>query len=142
MATYLLDTNHLSPLVTLTHPLRRQLAQSQQAGHMFALAVPALTELLFGLSLLPRAKQNLVEWSRLQGGLTVYDLDRSDAERAANLQVSLRRRGRQLETVDALIAAVALSYDLTLLTTDNDFRAVPQLKQENWLTIPPTTGQG
>ena len=39
----------------------------------------------------------------------------------------------QLETVDALITAVALRYDLTLLTTDRDFNAVPQLKQENWL---------
>lgn len=57
----------------------------------------------------------------------------ADAERAANLQTSLRRRGRQLETVDALIAAVALRYDLTLLTADNDFSAISQLKRENWL---------
>jgi predicted nucleic acid-binding protein len=133
MTAYLLDTNHLSPLVTLDHPLRQKLTQSQQTGHTFALAVPALTELLFGLGLLPRARQNLAEWQRLQAGLTFYDLDRADAERAAALQISLRRRGWQLDTVDALIAAVALRYDLTLLTADRDFQAVPQLKQENWL---------
>ena len=34
---------------------------------------------------------------------------------------------------DALIAAVALRRDLTLLTTDGDFAAVPGLLCENWL---------
>lgn len=135
MANYLLDTNHLSPLVTLTHPLRRYFIQRQQQGDVFTLTVPALAELLFGLGTLPRARQNLAEWERLRAGLTIYDLDRSDAEKAAGLQLSLRRRGRQLETVDALIAAIALRYDLTLLTTDRDFAAIPDLPQENWLTL-------
>jgi tRNA(fMet)-specific endonuclease VapC len=135
MANYLLDTNHLSPLVTFNHPLRQYFIQRQQQGDVFTLTVPALAELLFGLGTLPRARQNLAEWDRLRAGLTIYDLDRSDAEKAAGLQLSLRRRGRQLETVDALIAAVALRYDLTLLTTDRDFAAIPDLPQENWIAL-------
>jgi predicted nucleic acid-binding protein len=99
--------------------------------------VPALTEMLFGIGLLPRAKQSLAEWQRLKPGLTIYDLDQFDAELAAELQLSLRRQGWQLETVDALIAAVALRYDLTLLTADQDFQAVPDLKQQNWLILNP-----
>jgi tRNA(fMet)-specific endonuclease VapC len=134
MAKYLMDTNHLSPLVTLNHPLRRRFLDAQQSGHTFALAVPALTETLLGLTLAPRATQNRAEWRRLMPGLTVYDLDRADAEQAASLQLQLRRQGWQLATVDALIAAVALRYDLTLLTTDKDFTAISALNQENWLT--------
>jgi predicted nucleic acid-binding protein len=38
-----------------------------------------------------------------------------------------------LETVDSLIAVIALRNDLTLLTTDGDFKPIPQLKRENWL---------
>ena len=57
----------------------------------------------------------------------------TDAEFAAQLQISLRKRGWQLETVDALIATIALRYDLTLLTTDRDFEAIPDLQQANWL---------
>jgi len=60
-------------------------------------------------------------------------LDETDALDAAALQVALRRQGRQLATVDALIATVTLRYDLTLLTTDGDFVAVPTLRVENWL---------
>jgi predicted nucleic acid-binding protein len=134
MAEYLLDTNHLSPLVTLTHPLRRRVTETLQTGHTFAIAVPALVEMLFGIGLLPRADQNRAEWQRLRPDFECYIPDEADAERAAYLQIQLRRQGWQLGTVDALIAAVALRYDLTLLTTDKDFVTIPALKQENWLT--------
>jgi len=133
MTAYLLDTNHISPLVTLAHPLRARVLQSLQLEHTFAITVPALTEMLFGIGLLPRARQNLAEWRRLRPDFTCYIPDEDDAEQAAELQILLRRRGRQLETVDALIAAVALRYDLALLTSDKDFSHIPQLKQENWL---------
>jgi len=65
--------------------------------------------------------------------LPCYIPDETDAEFAAELQVSLRRRGWQLATVDALVAAVALRYDLTLLTADQDFQAIPRLQHESWL---------
>lgn len=67
-----------------------------------------LTEILFGLGILPRAKQNQAEWQRLKPHLPCHSVDESDAELAAGLQIALRRRGWQLETVDALIAVIAL----------------------------------
>ena len=136
MADYLLDTNHLSPLVTVGHSLRSKVLERLQAGDTFDIAVPALTEMLFGISLLPRAKQNLEEWERLQSSFNYHDIDKIGAEQAAELQILLRRQGRQLETVDALIATIALRNDLILLTTDRDFSAIPQLTQENWLKKP------
>lgn len=83
--------------------------------------------------MLPRAEQNVAEWKRLKPLLPCYIPDETDAELAAELQIALRGSGWQLETVDALIAAVALRYDLTLLTTDQDFRGVPRLQRENWV---------
>ncbi len=133
MTDYLLDTNHLSPLVTLRHPLHGKVLQQLQAGNTFAIAVPALTEFLYGISVIPRARQNLATWEILKHRFSYYDIKQSDAESAARLQVNLRRQGWQLATVDALIAAITLRYDLTLLTTDQDFRAIVGLKQTNWL---------
>lgn len=75
----------------------------------------------------------MAEWARLQPSILCYVPDEDDARFAADLQLSLRRRGWQLETVDALIATIALRYDLTLLTADNDFQAVPGLKIDSWL---------
>lgn len=134
MADYLLDTNHASSLVTLSHPLRERVLRRLDAGDTFAVCVPVITETLFGISLLPRAHQNLAEWERLKPLLPCYVPDETDAELAAELQISLRRRGWQLATVDALIGAIALRYGLTLLTTDNDFQAVPKLRHEDWLS--------
>lgn len=133
MANYLLDTNHLSPLVTKGHRLRDRILLQLSRSDGLGIAVPALTEVLYGILLTPRAQENVQEWERFQESFTYYQIDRSDAEKAANLQVALRKSGRQLATVDALIATVAVRYDLTLLTSDKDFLAVPGLRQENWL---------
>ncbi|HET6248845.1 MAG TPA: type II toxin-antitoxin system VapC family toxin [Tepidisphaeraceae bacterium] len=132
MGDYLLDTNHAGTLVTLTNPLRHRVLQRLQRGDTFAITVPVVAETLFGIGLLPRAKQNVVEWSALRPNFVCYVPDEADAESAAALQRSLRRQGRQLETVDAFIAIVALRYQLVLLTTDKDFAAVPNLKCQNW----------
>jgi predicted nucleic acid-binding protein len=133
MTDYLLDTNHISPLVTFTHPLRHQVLEALQVGHTFSITVPALVEMLFGIGMLPRAKQNQAEWQRLRPDFECYIPDEADAKRAAQLQIQLRRQGWQLATVDALIAAVALRHNLTLLTRDKDFSAIAALPQENWL---------
>jgi predicted nucleic acid-binding protein len=129
---YLLDTNHAAALVTLKHPLRQRVLHRLQSGDTFAITIPVVAETLFGIGLLPRAAQNLAEWARLRPSLLCFIPDEDDAENAAALQRKLRRQGWQLETVDAFIAIVALRYDLVLLTSDNDFVPVPNLKQENW----------
>ena len=134
MANYLLDTNHAAPLVTLGHPLRQRVLLRLHEGDTFAITVPVVAEALYGIGLLPRATQNLAEWAKLRPSFACYIPDEADAESAAALQRSLRRQGSQLETVDAFIAVVALRYDLILLTSDNDFAAVPNSNQQNWLT--------
>ncbi|MBI5564731.1 MAG: type II toxin-antitoxin system VapC family toxin [Chloroflexi bacterium] len=133
MTQYLLDTNHASPLITLDHPLRHQILAAIEVGHTFALPAVVIAELLFGYGLLPRASQNIQEWERLRPSFDVIAVEERDALDAAAIRVRLRRRGWQLNVVDALIVAIALRYGLTLLTTDGDFDAVPDLKYENWL---------
>jgi predicted nucleic acid-binding protein len=50
-------------------------------------------------------------------------------ERYAETRRALRRRGPGLiGDIDTLIAATALEYELTLVTTDTDFQRVPDLK--------------
>ena len=136
MANYLLDANHASPLVTIHHSLRARILAEMRAGHLFFIAAPVVTETLFGISVLPRADQNREEWFRLVPHLACISIQESDATQAAELQIQLRRRGKQLETVDALCATIALRYDLTLLTTDHDFAPIPDLQVENWLASP------
>ena len=133
MASYLLDTNHLSPLVTLGHPFRERVLARHSSGDEFSIPVPVLTEFLYGIRLAPRAAASLREWEVLQDRFGYYTVGIVDAQEAAELQVALRRVGWQLATVDALIATIAIRNNLILLTTDGDFRPIKQLAQENWI---------
>ncbi|MGH2460329.1 MAG: type II toxin-antitoxin system VapC family toxin, partial [Chloroflexota bacterium] len=125
--------NHASPLVTLEHPLRGRVIAAMLSGDRFGLPTPVITEVVSGFLLLPRSAQNQQEWDRLRPGFRAYSIDEDTAITAAHIRVLLRRQGRQLQTVDALVAAVALRERLVLLTTDRDFDAVPELYAENWL---------
>jgi len=46
----------------------------------------------------------------------------------------LRRRGRVLSQVDVMLAALTRQMQLTLVTADQDFAALPDVKTENWIT--------
>jgi predicted nucleic acid-binding protein len=72
---YLLDTNHISPLVTIEHPLRAKILAQIQAGDTFSIATPALGEFLFGIGMLPRAERNMREWERLKQDFIYYSVD-------------------------------------------------------------------
>jgi predicted nucleic acid-binding protein len=87
---------------------------------------------LFGIGLLPRAERNFREWERIKYDFEYYSVDQVDAEQSAHLRLALRQRGRQIGIIDSFIAVIALRNDLVLLTSDQDFSAVSNLKQENW----------
>ncbi|MEM7535902.1 MAG: type II toxin-antitoxin system VapC family toxin [Chloroflexota bacterium] len=119
----------------ISHPLTKRIQRQIRFGDTCSVAVPALAEMLYGLLTLPRSQESMKAW---YDGYSImfnyYDIEVVDAEEAAHLQARLRREGEQLHTVDALIAVVAIRYDLTLLTTDADFHAISELNVENWLT--------
>lgn len=133
MSRYLLDANHLSPIVTIGHELRTKIIGELENGSEFVITAPVLFEFLFGIRSLPRAAHNLQIWNKIKADFIYFSVDSDDAERAVTLKLELRQNGWQLELVDAFTAVVALRYDLILLTKDKDFLAVPSLKLENWL---------
>jgi predicted nucleic acid-binding protein len=49
---------------------------------------------------------------------------REDHIAAAELRNRCRRAGAQIGTIDALLAQICLRHDLTMLSTDGDFRTV------------------
>jgi tRNA(fMet)-specific endonuclease VapC len=112
--------------------MRERIFSRLTQGDEFFVPAPALTEFLFGIKMAQRSASNLQEWQRIQDGFRYVAVDCIEAEEAAELQAVLRRVGWQLATVDALIAALALRNNLTLLSTDGDFRFIKQLAQEIW----------
>jgi predicted nucleic acid-binding protein len=53
--------------------------------------------------------------------------DRDDYVAAADLRNRCRRSGRQVETIDALLAQLCLRYELTMLSADRVFASIAPL---------------
>jgi predicted nucleic acid-binding protein len=77
-----------------------------------------LQELLQGFSG-PRDRRQILDRFSAVPLLTP---DRDDHIRAAELRNRCRRSGVQVGTIDALLAGLCVRHDLTMLTTDQDFR--------------------
>jgi tRNA(fMet)-specific endonuclease VapC len=69
----------------------------------------------------------------LLGKVRVWPIEKGIAPIYGEIFLELRNRGRVLSQVDMMLAALARSMSLTMLTSDNDFEAVPDLRTENWL---------
>jgi tRNA(fMet)-specific endonuclease VapC len=78
--------------------------------------------------------------SRLQGllelldGITLLDVDRTVSQKFGEIRADQLDRGWSAPQMDLLIAATAMSHDLTLVTHNiGDFASVPNLEIMDWL---------
>lgn len=79
-----------------------------------------LQELLQGFSG-PKARDQILDRF---SSVPLLVPDRNDHIAAAELRNRCRRNGVQIGTIDALLAQLCIRHDLTMLTTDQDFRHV------------------
>jgi predicted nucleic acid-binding protein len=97
-----------------------RLAEALRTGEAVLTTGLVLQELLQGFAG-PRDRDRIVERF---AALPLLTPDRRDHIEAAELRNRCRRHGLQVGTIDALLAQLCLRHDLTLLTTDNDFRGM------------------
>jgi len=133
---YLLDTNHLG-VVTTTTAVRRRLMDLRRSGARIGTCVPVLCELEAGIQQVRNPARSRQQLDRMLHQISVWPIDRTTAQIYGELYTDLRRRGRVLSQVDIMLASLARQMDLTLVTTDLDFEALPDLKRENWVIPDP-----
>lgn len=81
-----------------------------------------LQELLQGFSG-PKARKAILDYF---SALPLLSPDRRDHVEAAELRNLCRRAGVLIGTIDAVLAQLCIRNDLTMLTTDEDFRRIAQ----------------
>jgi predicted nucleic acid-binding protein len=101
-----------------SEPEVRELVRAIEAGETLMTTGLVLQELLQGFSG-PRDREQILERF---SALPLLVPDRRDHTEAAELRNACRRRGVQIGTIDALLAQMCIRHDLTMLTTDGDFR--------------------
>ena len=71
----------------------------------------------------------------LRSDVQILDFDHDCAKQFGKVRGGLLRQGISVPTADLMIAAVALVHDLTVVTHNTaDFRNIPGLRLEDWLT--------
>jgi tRNA(fMet)-specific endonuclease VapC len=90
-------------------------------------------ELLFGAFKSARRAENLAKVERFAGRFTSLPFDDAAALSYAEIRAALERAGTPIGPNDLLIAAIAVTYDTTLVTENVDeFARVPKLRWEAW----------
>ena len=130
MKQYMLDTNTISHLIKAHPAVARHVVNVPMAS----LCISAITEgeLLFGLAKRPEAKRLHLVVRELLLRVDVLPWDRVVAERYGSARAEMARQGKILAPLDLLIATHALSVDAVLVTNDQSFRLVDDLKVEDW----------
>jgi predicted nucleic acid-binding protein len=134
MTGYLVDTNHLSAAVNPVSPLRERIYQAHQAGVKLGTCVPVLCELEVGIQQSGRTDSFRRQLRQLLKRVRLWPLDLEVARLYGEIFHDLRHRGRVLSQVDMMLAALAKLKNLTLLTADQDFAALPEICTENWVS--------
>lgn len=120
--TLLVDTSVWSLALrrdtTSSEPEVQQLKDALLGADVVVTTGLVLQELLQGFSG-PKASAQIIERF---AALPLLQPDREDHISAAELRNTCRRAGIQVGTIDALLAQLCIRHELTLLSTDNDFK--------------------
>lgn len=102
-------------------------------GNRVGPGVPALAELVAGLERSASRDRNMQRLRTGTAALRLWPFDEAAAFEYGRLHADLVRIGRPMQTVDVMVAAIALSLgDCVVVTVDSDLSAVPGLRVEDW----------
>ncbi len=130
---YLVDTNHLSDAIDKVSVLRDRIRQMRRQGHRFGTCWPVLFELEMGMVQTKDPEACRRNLRILMKEVRLRPLDWDLMPVFGQIHLRLKREGRALSFVDKLLAALAQHENATVLTTDADFQALPEIRTENWL---------
>jgi tRNA(fMet)-specific endonuclease VapC len=133
MRRYLLDTNMAGDLINKRRGVDVRVREARRACGRIGIGIPVLAELYYGVEFSATREKNFQRLKKARGGLTIWPFDELAAAEFGRLRADLRRRGRPMQVIDIMIAAIALTLgNCTVVTADSDFFAIPQLPVENW----------
>ena len=134
---YLLDTNACIQLLNDKHPVILEHFRRHSPGQI-ALCSVVKAELLFGAQRSGRIDANLQRLKLFFEPLQSLPFDDDCAGHYSLIRADLQARGQLIGGNDLLIAAIARSHDVTLVTHNTgEFSRVSGLRLEDW-EIEPT----
>ena len=133
MSRYMLDTDTCAFIMRgASETLRRRLLATPMDEQ--SISVVTLAELLFGVRLSSKPKQNRETLSAFARHVSVLAWTEDAAEEYADIRLHLQKKGQMIGANDLMIAAHARSAGAVVVTNnEREFRRVPGLKVQNWV---------
>lgn len=130
---FLLDTNICIYLIK-KHPPEVLEQFKRHSPQDVAISTITLFELQYGVEKSQYRQRSADALDKFIIPFEFIDLDRCSAIEAANIRVQLERQGMPIGSYDLLIAGVARSRSMTLVSNNTkEFERVVGLKLENWV---------
>ncbi len=129
----MLDTNICIALIKRKPAYVLQKLQTYAAGEVCISSI-TLAELRFGASKSQNFAKNHATLDEFLLPLDIANFDEAATRRYGELRSNLEKQGTPIGALDTLIAAHALSLDLTLVTHNTrEFNCVTGLRVEDWI---------
>ena len=130
---YLLDTNICIYLIK-KRPSEVLERFRQHSPKDVAISTITLFELEYGVEKSEYRQRSEDALAKFLLPLNLIDLDRSSAIEAATIRAQLEKKGMPIGPYDLLIAGLARSRDMTLVTNNTkEFERIVGLHLENWV---------
>ena len=129
---FLLDTN-ICIYIIKQKPL--EVLQKFKAYQVGDIGISSITvaELEFGVQKSQFPEKNQQALAQFLLPLNIVDFDFAAATMYGKIRATLEKQGTPIGSLDTLIAAHALSLQLTLITNNvKEFSRIPDLKLDNW----------
>ena len=129
---YMLDTN-ICIYAMKNKPKTVAQAMHKNLSQGFCISTITLAELLHGVEKSVNVEKNKITLESFLDIVDIFLFDTKAAEEYGKICAYLQRQGTPIGIMDMLIAAHALSQNLTLVTNNvREFERVPNLQIENW----------
>jgi len=126
---YLLDTNIISYYLKGIENLKEKIT-----GNIDSLSISIISyyEIISGLQSID-ANKRINEFDKFCKLIDIINLDKPGILASCKIYASLKKTGRLIDDIDILIAGIALSNNLVMVTDNTDhFERIAGLKVENW----------
>ncbi|MCZ7612168.1 MAG: type II toxin-antitoxin system VapC family toxin [Ignavibacteriaceae bacterium] len=130
---YLLDTNICIYIIKKKPESIIKIFSKIKLGDV-AISAITIAELYFGPAKSSKPNENTIALQEFLQPLVTLDFNSDDAVVYGRIRAELEANGQMIGAMDLLIAAIALSRELILVTNnEKEFSRIKDLKLENWV---------
>jgi len=129
VSKYLLDTNIISFYLKGDESLKEKVLSNIDS---IVISIISYYEIVSGLQSI-NANKRIAEFKKFCELVDIINLDKSSITASCQIYSTLKRSGNLIDDIDILIAGIALSNNLVMVTDNTShFGRIENLKVENW----------